>query len=1423
MAGIISTLSIAKTAIASQQYGLNITGQNIANVNNPDYSVQNADQKSMKPALYSGFLFGTGVDTYQVRQSVDQLIEDQLTNELSTQASFEEQESYMRILEGYFDESADTSLSNVMTEFWNSWHDLSNNPKGSAERAAVLENGNILATTFQSTVSEMDGLVQDITSDIDAAIVQINTVTSQIAALNQDIMSSEIGRNANDLRDERNRLTDELGQLININSFEQSNGSLIVNVANGLSIVNGVEAHTLAHVDKKIVWNGSTGSQTDISDKIDGGRISGFLEMRDDIIPTYRSEINDLSREMIWAMNYQASQGVGLAYFSEPVIGDYATDDTGWFSSFEFGDKIDTAQDFVMWMEDKTDAQAQYTKISMDMDISQATISNWQGGTPGAVQSIYSLTVVEDAVLGDQVVTESDGDGLAIVQGLVLGSGAATTVSMALDTAIAEQTLTVYDGPSGTGIVTVADAGGDAKRSAASIAAALNRLDGVEAHASDTTASFDTAGIVNAQEGDTVSFSLYVDGIVLQQTFTRDPARGTLQKQFEEALLSAGEAINTINEDDDLFVDGLSITSQSGRTLGVQDFAVQANAGVSLTDFFNFDGGDTVSFTMDAMAGSSVTDSIAVSVNLLGVDPSDQAQMALAFSDALSTALEGKSFTVENDLSTNTVLVRTTDGSDIRLRDAGNEIGNDATITLAEVAGTTADAGNAGGTTLDFTVAATDTARYNATPTTTDTLGFSGNGTGVTLHESAAGAVNKTGVITGTVTVLLEPGMSVQSTVFGAGSGGLFDSQLAKKGSSILTLGGEGGFSNFTAGETLSFDLDGTPIDFTIGSAAGSTTDIELAKALETALNNDLAAGGVGADYQVIRTGTAVSVIKDVSLEDPIRITDFTETNGLGEGNNATLAVRTGTGQSAHPPETDLLESGNPARNFTTSSLYHDQGTLLWERLDKDGIRTGASGLVTLEDEGRVTLVEDGLETLSFDISKGSLVAGNTLTVNTDISGNPDPLELQITGHANTINDIYQFTVVSGGKVGHLPGPNEASLVIEWRNGVKNGSFTIEGHDPPTTPGMPVEVAVDGMNLAFHNGTLLAKDVFTITTGETGSPVFLDSSNPSPGGKSSDWHWTLDSFADQFNRQAPGLKASATFDNRLKFETSDTYYTLENIQYSQANGFNEVNCSLDVNDWGAIDFAVDDLRFVRSQGGWGVVNDPTGGTVQLLPAGGDDDGFGVDLTGDGLADMDICFTQRVSGDGFVQFDLRKQSANDIGFAFSDDAAASSGLVAAAGVNTFFKGVDAQTMAVSEDLHNTNLITSATIDSQTGHISQGDNTNALAMADVQYKEMTLRVWDYTRGNQSQSSTTTVTLDDYYNQMVSSMGIDSRSIKNSKAFADIMVNNIREQRDSISAVSLDEEMIKLIKYQHAFSAASKLLTISNEMLNTLISMR
>ncbi|MCP4727821.1 MAG: flagellar hook-associated protein FlgK, partial [bacterium] len=525
---------------------------------------------------------GTGVDMYQIRQSVDQLLEERLTDELSTQASFEEQESYMRILEGFFDASSATSINNILTGFWNSWHDLSNNPTGSSERVAVLESGKKLASSFESTVINMDGLTDDITLDISAAVNKVNSLTSQIATLNKEIVGKELGRTANDLRDQRNKLVDDLGDLIDITIYEHSNGSLTINAANSFTIVSGVDTNQLSMQDKGVAWESSSSGKTLITDKIQGGRIGGLLIMRDEVIPKYNAEINQLSRDMIWAMNYQHSQGTGLEYFQEPVTGNYSTDDSRWLTSYEFGDKIDVTKEFIMWMEDKTTSATEYTKINMDMGLSESIISNWSGMTPGGVQSMYKLTVVDEALLGDKEVTQTDGDGLSQVH------AGLTTVSAALDAGILAQTLSVYNGPSGTGIIDIKDVGGDAKRSAASIAQALNSVGGVSAFASENSSAFDTTGVLNAHDGDEIQFSLYVDGIIQQQSFIVDSTAGNIQEQFEDALLSVTEAVNNINEDQDLFADGMTITSSSGRTLGVQDFEVVDNSGITLSSFAGF-------------------------------------------------------------------------------------------------------------------------------------------------------------------------------------------------------------------------------------------------------------------------------------------------------------------------------------------------------------------------------------------------------------------------------------------------------------------------------------------------------------------------------------------------------------------------------------------------------------------------------------------------------------------------------------------------------------------------------------------------------------------------------------------------------------------------------------------------------------------
>ncbi|MBF0303485.1 MAG: hypothetical protein HQK73_10610, partial [Desulfamplus sp.] len=496
--------------------------------------------------------------------------------------------------------------------------------------------------------------------------------------------------------------------------------------------------------------------------------------------------------------------------------------------------------------------------------------------------------------------------------------------------------------------------------------------------------------------------------------------------------------------------------------------------------------------------------------------------------------------------------------------------------------------------------------------------------------------------------------------------------------------------------------------------------------------------------------------------------------------------------------------------------------------------------------DGTPINVEDssGNPLLTFNLAPGELVAGNTMSINVNLVDDPllgppfakpDPLEFTIKGTANSQNDIYQFKVVNdntkqfndfeSGTIGTVLAAGDPPITIEWSNGENSGRFQIKEPVPPVTPNTPYNVEVDGMTLQFTKGTVFKNDVFTITTDDSGKPVSTNANDKPTGEFMSDWHWTLDSFADQFNRDAQGMKATINGKNQLELSTSKEYHVISELSFSKDSekyGFNKENISIDVKDWSKINFNADDIQFIRNDvTGWRISPDPTG-TTQLIPAVGGDDGFGVDFNGDDIVDIEFSFKKSMTGDGdvttedYFAFDIVKRDPTDIGFAFSDK----SGTMAALGFNTFFKGDDALTMGLNEVVKDTNFVAAATIDSETGKVYKGDNSNTLALADVQFKSLTMKQWEFSRGNEPKSSMTTATLDGYYSTMLGALGVDSKNIQSAKEFSTLMVNYITEQRDSISAVSLDEEMIKLMAYQHAFTAASKLVKTADEMLNTIL---
>lgn len=156
-----------------------------------------------------------------------------------------------------------------------------------------------------------------------------------------------------------------------------------------------------------------------------------------------------------------------------------------------------------------------------------------------------------------------------------------------------------------------------------------------------------------------------------------------------------------------------------------------------------------------------------------------------------------------------------------------------------------------------------------------------------------------------------------------------------------------------------------------------------------------------------------------------------------------------------------------------------------------------------------------------------------------------------------------------------------------------------------------------------------------------------------------------------------------------------------------------------------------------------------------------------------------------------------------------------GLNAALGVNTFFTGTDAGSMEVNVRVSGDQDFLCAGHVNGAGEMNAGDNTTALSLTALQDADVS--IYTVQEGRTSQS------LLDYYNGIVGGVGADVNTAKFNGSYHETMANDLNDRQQEVAGVNLDEEMANLIKYQHAYTAAAKLITTADQMLQTVLSMK
>jgi len=305
----LRSLEIGIRAVRTQRQALHVIGHNIANVNTSGFSRQRA---VLTTTLPQGEM-GTGVKVESVDRIRDEVVDFYIRSENPKLNKWKARLKNLEEMEILFNEPSDNSIGKILNDFWDSWSDLANNPENGAARANVREQGEAICDAFRTLYQNLKDLQEKIDEEIETDVDHLNSIINQIADLNKEIEKVELGgrAHANDLRDKRDLLLDELSELTGFEYGEMKDGTIRIGVHGQLLVSKGVVSPFIAEAGEngflEVKWEDS-GEKVAITT----GKLKGLMEIRDEVIPRFLSGLDSLASTLIDEVNTLHRQGMGL-------------------------------------------------------------------------------------------------------------------------------------------------------------------------------------------------------------------------------------------------------------------------------------------------------------------------------------------------------------------------------------------------------------------------------------------------------------------------------------------------------------------------------------------------------------------------------------------------------------------------------------------------------------------------------------------------------------------------------------------------------------------------------------------------------------------------------------------------------------------------------------------------------------------------------------------------------------------------------------------------------------------------------------------------------------------------------------------------------------------------------------------------------
>lgn len=311
-------LTIAISGLFAQQRSLDTTGHNISNVNTPGYSRQNAIHASSLPQAIgynsAGVRMqkGTGVDATMIRQYRDEFLDNKMRRANKELGYWESKQMGVEELEAIFNDYCEEGIQSAMSNFWSSWDQLSKPTGRLTSRALVKESAIALVESLKHADQLLKNYRTSKDNEIKDTVNRINEITKKIAELNKLVVKIEAsGASANDFRDERNVLLDELSKLADIQVIH---GKSVTVLMEGRAVVDYDNYEKLKAVpdsDKnglvKLEWE-SDGSKVTILN----GKMKALFDTRDALVDKFRIRLDEMVKGLAKEINEIHKTGYGI-------------------------------------------------------------------------------------------------------------------------------------------------------------------------------------------------------------------------------------------------------------------------------------------------------------------------------------------------------------------------------------------------------------------------------------------------------------------------------------------------------------------------------------------------------------------------------------------------------------------------------------------------------------------------------------------------------------------------------------------------------------------------------------------------------------------------------------------------------------------------------------------------------------------------------------------------------------------------------------------------------------------------------------------------------------------------------------------------------------------------------------------------------